>query len=213
MGSKGLTTQTVGDATKNGARALRDRAVEAGKVSAEVAAQAAQVAEQRLSESTEIARKELARRAAQTRKEAVRNAKEARTVAELRTKELRKPGRKAKKAALKAAKAAGQSRRRAKRDFRAAKKEFKAAMAEAKAVSKRGVAKRGRRRWPWLLGLAALAGAAAYAKSRQDEPAIAPVPPRSTDAPSTTTSSGQATNPAPGQQSTPTTQGSKSAES
>src|SRR5690606_29162373 len=57
----------------------------------------------------------------------------------------------------------------------------------AKAISKQNAPKR-TKRWPWLLGFAAFAGAVAYAmKSRQEEPSIAPVPPRSTDIPTPAT--------------------------
>lgn len=187
MGSKTRTTRTVGDAPRNGSRSLRERALEVGRMSADMAAQAAQAAEQRLNVGTENARKELARKAARTRKDAVRSAQEARALAEQRREELRVPGRKAKKAAIKAAKSAGLSRRKAKREFKKARKEFKAAMAEAKAISKQNAPKR-TKRWPWLLGFAAFAGAVAYAmKSRQEEPSIAPVPPRSTDIPTPAT--------------------------
>jgi hypothetical protein len=177
------------ESVRTGLLGLRMKAVEAGKAGVDATAQAAQVAEHRLTGGAEAARKELAktsrrtrkqlaRRAGQTRKELARSKKQAGKAAAQRRAEMLKPGRKAKKAAVKAAKAAGQSKKSAKRDYKNAKLDFKAAMAEAKAAAKGG--KRKHRKWPWLLGLGAVA-AAAVAMRPKEQPPVAPVPPRSTD--------------------------------
>jgi len=150
-------------------------------------------------ENTEEARKEAAVRGRKARKELAKAGKQARKEAAVRLSEMRKPGRKARKAAVQAAKSAGESKRKAKKDFKSAKKDFKAALVEAKAAAK---GERKRRRWPWLLGLAVVAGGAAFAALRpKAEPPVAAEPPRTTPKPaeSTPSSNGQASATSPAQ--------------
>ncbi|MDT7724764.1 MAG: hypothetical protein QOI21_1340 [Actinomycetota bacterium] len=175
---------TASESVKTGLLDLRKRAVEAGKAGAEAAAEAVGAAEHKFSESRgEVvktgrrARKKLARKTKQTRGELKRSSAAARKEAVARMADLRKPGRKAKKAAIKAAKSAGQSKRRGKKDFKSAKKDFRAALIEAKSSAK---GTRKRRRWPWLLGLGAVAAGAAYLLRAKQEPPVAPAPPRAT---------------------------------
>jgi hypothetical protein len=173
---------SVGESVKTGLLDLRKRAVEAGKAGAEATAQAVEAAEEKFSERTgEVvktsrrARKKLARKSAQTRKELARSSKAARKEALARVAEMRKPDRKAKKAAIQAAKAAGHSKRRGKKDFKGAKKDFKAALIEAKSTAK---GKRKSRRWLWVLGLGAVAGGTALVLRSKQQPPVAPEPPR-----------------------------------
>jgi hypothetical protein len=200
---------SVGESVKTGLLGLRKRAVEAGKTGAEVTTRAAQAAEQLLAENTEEARKEAAKRgrkarkelaakSGQTRKELAHASKQARKEAAERLAELRKPGRKARKAAIQAAKSAGDSKRKARRDFKAAKKDFKAAVVEAKSAAK---GEHKRRRWPWLLGAGLVAAGAAYALRPKPEPPVATEPPRATPKPaeSKPTTNGQAAAPSPAQ--------------
>ncbi|MEC3974558.1 hypothetical protein [Amycolatopsis sp. H20-H5] len=179
---------SVSESVKTGALGLRKRAVEAGKAGAEATAQAVGVAEQKLVESagelaktSRRARKKLAKKTELTRKELKKSSQAARKEALARAAELRKPGRKAKKAAIKAAKAAGQSKRRGKKDFKSAKKDFRAALIEAKGAAKGERTKR--RRWPWVLGLGVVAAGTAYALRSKQEPPVAPSPPRTVPTP------------------------------
>lgn len=116
--------------------------------------------------TTRRTRKKLERKAQQTRKELKKSAKQAKKDAKAQKDALAKPGRKAKKAAIKAAKEAGESKRSGKKDFKASKKAAKSARNEAKALAKSSKKeiikgeKGKRRKWPWLLGLGAAAGAA-----------------------------------------------------
>ncbi|NIH77630.1 hypothetical protein [Amycolatopsis viridis] len=189
---------SVGESVKAGLLGLSKRAVEVGKAGAEVTAQAAQAAEKRLSESTEEARREAARRGRQARKDLTRASKQARKEAAERLAELRKPGRKARKAAFQAAKAAGESKRAAKKEFKQARKDFRAALEEAKLAAKGA---RRRRRWPLflVLGVVAAAGAAVALRSKQ-EPAVATEPPKAAPKPvnpESTTNGQHAPSPSP----------------
>ncbi|MFD4196532.1 hypothetical protein [Amycolatopsis thermoflava] len=179
---------SVGESVKAGLLGLSKRAVEVGKAGAEVTAQAAHAAEKRLSESTEEARKEAAKRGRQARKDLSKASKQARKEAAARLAELRKPGRKARKAAVQAAKAAGESKRKAKKDFKQAKKDFRAALEEAKLAAK---GTRKRRKWPLflVLGVLAAAGAAVALRGKQ-EPPVATEPPRAAPKPATPESTG-----------------------
>lgn len=181
---------SVGESARAGLLGLSKRAVEVGKAGAEVAAQAAQAAEKRLSESTEEARKEAAKRGKQARKDLAKASKQARKEAAERLAELRKPGRKARKAALQAAKAAGQSKRKAKKDFKQAKKDFQAALEEARLAAK---GTKRRRKWPLFLVLGVLAAGAAVALRGKQEPPVATEPPRAAPKPATpeSTANGQ----------------------
>ncbi|WP_246271588.1 hypothetical protein [Amycolatopsis acididurans] len=186
---------SVGEPVKSGLLGLRKRAAEAGKAGADVAGRAVQAAEQLLVENTEEVRKEAGKRGRKARKELAKAGQQARKEAAERLAEMRKPGRKARKAAIKAAKSAGDSKRKAKRDFKDAKKDFKAAMIEAKAAAK---GERKRRKWPWLLGIAVVAGGAAFAALRpKPEPPVAAEPPRAAPKPAEPAPSGngQATAP------------------
>jgi hypothetical protein len=143
-------------------------------------AQAAETADKLVSEGVKHGRraqKQLAKKTELTRKELKKSSKAARQEALTRLSELRKPGRKAKKAAIKAAKAAGESKRRGKKDFKVAKKDFAAAVVEAKAAAK---GTRSRRRWPWLVGLLVAGAGAAYVLRSKQEPPVAPAPPKAT---------------------------------
>jgi len=143
-------------------------------------AQAVEAAEQLVSEGVKSGRraqKRLAKKTELTRKELKVSSKAARKEALARLAELRKPGRKAKKAAVKAAKAAGESKRRGKKDFKSAKKDFRAALVEAKAAAK---GTRRRRRWPWLVGVLVVGAGAAYVLRSKQEPPVAPAPPKAT---------------------------------
>lgn len=169
---------SVSESVKAGAVGLRKRATEAGKAGAASAAKAAEAGAEEFAKQSRRARKKLAKKTELTRKELKKSSAAARKEALARVAELKKPGRKAKKAAIKAAKSAGESKRRGKKDFKAAKKDFRAALVEAKSAAK---GTRKRRRWPWLLGLGAVAvGTAVVLKSRQQEPPVAPAPPKAT---------------------------------
>ena len=143
-------------------------------------AQAVETADKLVTEGVKQGRraqKKLAKKTELTRKELKKSSKAAREEALARLSELRKPGRKAKKAAIKAAKAAGESKRRGKKDFKAAKKDFYVALSEAKSAAK---GTRGRRKWPWLVGLVVVGAGAAYALRSKQEPPVAPAPPKAT---------------------------------
>lgn len=192
---------SVGESVRTGLQGLREQAVETGKAGAEVAAKAAQAAERLIVESAVDARREarkqgrragrkLAETTGQTRKELARASRQARREAAVRLAELRKPGRKARKAAVLAAKAAGGSKRTAKRDFKQARKDFKVAVTEAKAAAK---GRRKRRRWPWLLGIVIVAGGVAYVLRPKPQPPVAAEPPRATPSPAQPQANGQST--------------------
>jgi hypothetical protein len=174
---------SVSESVKSGALGLRTLVIEAGKAGAEATAQAVEIAERKLSEGTDEfaktslrTRKNFEKRTKGPRKELKTSAAATRKETLLRAAELRKPGRRAKQAAILAAKSAGDSRRRGKNNFKAAKADFRTALVEAKSAVKGERTQR--RRWPWLLGIAAVVAGAVYARrSSRQEPPVEAMPP------------------------------------
>lgn len=178
--------QTAEKAARKGFLAVRrgvDRAKHAGVEAAAVAEHkltergiAPQQLASALAEGADVARKEAAKSTRRTRKKLVAKAKETR-------KELAKAAKKAKKDVGKARKNGKRSdlAKQAMATAKQLKAEAKAAAADAKKAKKENK----RRKWPWLVGFAALAAGAAYVLRAKPEPAAVekPMPaPRSAQA-------------------------------
>jgi hypothetical protein len=172
--------QTAEKAARKGAHAVRrgvDRAKQAGVEAAAVAEQkltergiAPQQLASALVEGADVARKEAAKTTRRTRKKLVAKAKETR-------KDLAKAAKKARKDAGKARKKARNSdfAKQALATAKQLKADAKAAATDAKQAKKENK----RRKWPWLVGLAAVAAGAAYvlrSKPEEQVPESKPTP-------------------------------------
>lgn len=177
--------QTAEQAARKGFLAVRrgvDRAKYAGVEAATVAEQklterglAPQQLASALAEGADVARKEAAKTTRRTRKKLVAKAKETR-------KDLGKAAKKARKDAGKARKKARGSdfAKQAMATAKQLKADAKAAAADAKKTKKQNK----RRKWPWLVGLTALAAGAAYVLKAKPEQTPEPKPaPKPAEAP------------------------------
>jgi hypothetical protein len=178
--------QTAEKAARKGVLAVRrgvDRAKQAGVEAAAVAEQkltergiAPQQLASALAEGADVARKEAAKTTRRTRKKLVAKAKATR-------KDLAK-------AAKKARKDAGKARKKAKgsdlaKQAMATAKQLRADAKAAAVNAKKAKKENKRRKWPWMVGLAAVAAGAAYVLRSKPEPqAPEPKPaPKASDAP------------------------------
>lgn len=169
--------QTAEKAARKGVLAVRrgvDRAMQAGAEAATVAEQkltergiAPQQLAGALAESADVARKEAVKSTRRTRKKLAGKAKQTR-------KDLAKTAKKARKDAGKTRKRAVNSdlAKQAMATAKQLKVEAKSAAVQAKLAKKQSK----RRRWPWLVGIAALGAGVAYALRAKPEPVPAPKP-------------------------------------
>jgi hypothetical protein len=170
----------VGQRVKTAAAGVRGLAAEAARVGADAAARAVEITDRKLAEGADElaqvgrkATKDFDKGTRASRREVLAHSVAARDEVLARAQRMRDPGRKAAEAVAAVVGSRGDSDRKRRKTLAAARKDLTAALAEAKSAARGEQAKRAR--WPWLLGVAVVAAAAAaFLRAKRANPLAGP---------------------------------------